>query len=163
MKSRVLRAGRTVVLAGVAALMLSGCTALNAFFWGMSDRPARQSHNSSSLVEFLYPDGRTPPRENQIPELRVPLRVGLAFLPTQSGAGPTAVQRDELLERIRQRFADRKFVTEIVTIPDYYLRTHRGFGGLQGVQRLYSVDVMALVSPSARPTVVRAAGGVSGR
>ena len=29
---------------------------------------------------------------------------------------------------------------------DYYLRTHRGFGGLQGVQRLYSVDVMALVS-----------------
>jgi rhombotail lipoprotein len=146
MKLSVFRAGRTVVLTGVAALMLSGCTALNAFFWGVPDRPARQSHNSSSLVEFLYPGGRTPPRENQIPELRVPLRVGLAFLPTRSGAGPTAVQRDELLERIRQRFADRKFVTEIVTIPDYYLRTHRGFGGLQGVQRLYSVDVMALVS-----------------
>ncbi len=51
-----------------------------------------------------------------------------------------------MLERIRQRFADRKFVTEIVTIPDYYLRNNRGFGGLQGVQRLYSVDVMALVS-----------------
>ncbi|MGH6633234.1 MAG: hypothetical protein ACREB0_07735 [Sphingopyxis sp.] len=43
--------------------------------------------------------------------------MGLAFLPTQSGAGPTAAQRDELLERIHQRFADRKFVTEIVTNP----------------------------------------------
>ena len=144
MKPRVLRAGPIFVLSGVAALLLSGCTALEALMGG-SQRP-RQSHNSSSLVEFLYPDGRIPPTENQIPELRVPLRVGLAFLPTQDGAGPTAAQRDELLERIRQRFADRKFVTEIVMIPDYYLRNSRGFEGLQGVQRLYSVDVMALVS-----------------
>ena len=144
MKSRVLRAGPIFVLSGVAALLLSGCTALEALMGG-SQGP-RQSHNSSSLVEFLYPDGRIPPTENQIPELRVPLRVGLAFLPTQDGAGPTAAQRDELLERIRQRFADRKFVTEIVMIPDYYLRNSRGCEGLQGVQRLYSIDVMALVS-----------------
>jgi rhombotail lipoprotein len=140
MKLRVLRASRTFALTSVAALALCGCALL-----GMPNE-SRQSHNSSSLVEFLYPGGRIPPAENQIPELRVPLRVGLAFLPTSSGAGPTAVQRDELLELIRQRFADRKFVTEIVTIPDYYLRDNRGFAGLQGVQRLYSIDVMALVS-----------------
>lgn len=144
MKPRVLRAGRTLVLTSLAALLLPGCTAVNALLGGPEG--PRQSHNSSSLVEFLYPHGRIPPAENQIPELRVPLRVGLAFLPTQHGAGPTAVQREELLERIRQRFADRKFVTEIVTIPDYYLRSARGFAGLQGVQRLYSIDVMALVS-----------------
>ena len=144
MKPRILRAGRTVALASVAALMLSGCTALDALMFGHA--APRQSHNSSSLVEFLYPNGATPPAENQIPELRVPLRVGLAFLPTQGEAGPTAAQREELLERIRQRFADRKFVTEIVTIPDYYLRDNRGFAGLQGVQRLYSIDIMALVS-----------------
>jgi rhombotail lipoprotein len=144
MKPQVLRAGRTVVLTSIVALLLSGCTALDAFMGG-SHRP-RQSHNSSSLVEFLYPNGSAPPAENQIPELRVPLRVGLAFLPTDTGAGPTAVQRDALMERIRQRFADRKFVTEIVMIPDYYLRNSRGFEGLQGVQRLYTVDVMALVS-----------------
>jgi rhombotail lipoprotein len=144
MESRVLRAGRTLALTGVAAILLTGCSVLSELMVG-SQGP-RQSHNSSSLVEFLYPDGRIPPTDNQIPELRVPLRVGLAFLPTQDGAGPTAAQRDELLERIRQRFADRKFVTEIVMIPDYYLRNSRGFEGLQGVQRLYSVDVMALVS-----------------
>jgi rhombotail lipoprotein len=144
MKPRVIRAGRTLALTSVAALMLSGCAAMNAMMFGQATQ--RQSHNSSSLVEFLYPHGRVPPAENQIPELRVPLRVGLAFLPTQDGAGPTAAQREELLERIRQRFADRKFVTEIVTIPDYYLRDNRGFGGLQSVQRLYAIDIMALVS-----------------
>jgi rhombotail lipoprotein len=144
MKPRALSVGRTLVLTSVAALMLSGCTALNALM-GNPDG-TRQSRNSSSLVEFLYPDGRVPPAENQIPELKVPLRVGLAFLPTQDGAGPTAVQREELLEQIRQRFSSRKFVTEIVTIPDYYLRDKRGFEGLQGVQRLYSVDIVALVS-----------------
>ena len=144
MKLRVPRTGRILALAAVAALMLSGCAALDAVMFGHAQ--PRQTHNASSLVEFLYPNGRTPPVENQIPELRVPLRVGLAFLPTQDGAGPTAAQREELLERIRQRFADRKFVTEIVTIPDYYLRNSRGFEGLQGVQRLYSIDIVALVS-----------------
>ena len=144
MKPRVLRAGRTLACTGVAALMLSGCTALDALTGGSNG--ARQTHNSSSLVEFLYPNGSTPPAENQIPELKVPLRVGLAFLPSPDGAGPTAADREALLEQIRQRFSSRKFVTEIVTIPDYYLRNSKGFEGLQGVQRLYTVDIMALVS-----------------
>jgi rhombotail lipoprotein len=144
MKPRVLRTGRTLALTGVAALMLSGCTALNGLLAG--PQGPRQTHNSSSLVEFLYPNGATPPAENQIPELKVPLRVGLAFLPSADGAGPTAADREALLEQIRQRFSSRKFVTEIVTIPDYYLRNSKGFEGLQGVQRLYTVDVMALVS-----------------
>lgn len=144
MKPRVLRAGRTLALTGVAALMLCGCTALDALMGGSNG--ARQTHNSSSLVEFLYPNGSAPPAENQIPELKVPLRVGLAFLPSPDGAGPTAADREALLEQIRQRFSSRKFVTEIVTIPDYYLRNSKGFEGLQGVQRLYSVDIMALVS-----------------
>jgi rhombotail lipoprotein len=102
MKPRALRVGRTFALTSVAALMLSGCTALNALM-GTPDG-TRQSHNSSSLVEFLYPDGRVPPAENQIPELKVPLRVGLAFLPSADGAGPTAADREALLEQIRQRF-----------------------------------------------------------
>lgn len=144
MKPRVLRAGRTLALTGVAALMLCGCTALDALMG--TPNGARQSHNSSSLVEFLYPNGSAPPAENQIPELKVPLRVGLAFLPSDGGSGPTAAEREALLEQIRQRFSSRKFVTEIVAIPDYYLRDKRGFEGLQGVQRLYTVDIMALVS-----------------
>ena len=39
-----------------------------------------------------------------------------------------------------------KFVADIVVIPDYYLQGKAGFEGLEGVQRLYGIDLMALVS-----------------
>lgn len=125
---------------------VSGCTFLDRMMCTPNCGSAKR--NSSSLVEFLYPKGVTPPPENAIPQLRVPLRVGLAFLPEngQSADALTAAQKEELLGRIRTRFRDRKFVTEIVVIPDYYLKNVRGFAGLEGVQRLYSVDLMALVS-----------------
>lgn len=131
----------------IAVLPLSGCSALSR----MLCTPSCQSneHTSSSLVEFLYPNGATPPREDAMPELHVPLRVGLAFLPMQNGAensGLDAARREELLDRIRRRFSDRSFVANIVIIPEYYLANRSGFTGLEGVQRLYGVDVMALVS-----------------
>src|SRR5258708_8877615 len=126
---------------------LSGCTILQHAFCAPGCQS--QTRNTSSLVNFLYPDGKTPPPNNTIPLLRVPLRVGLAFLPSQAGYGAApldAAQKQELLERIRQRFSNRKFVSEIVVIPDYYLTNARGFAGLDGVQRLYNIDLMALVS-----------------
>jgi len=126
---------------------LSGCAVLGHAFCAPGCET--QSRNTSSLVSFLYPDGKTPPLNNTIPELHVPLRVGLAFLPSQAsyGAAPLdAAQQEELLERIRERFVTRPFVSEIVVIPDYYLSSARGFAGLEGVQRLYNIDLMALVS-----------------
>jgi rhombotail lipoprotein len=124
----------------LTAMAVAGCTVVGHF---------SESRNSSSLVSFLYPNGSAPPQQNEIPELHVPLRVGLAFLPTQGISGQVsldAAHKEELLERIRAKFSDRRFVSEIVIIPDYYLATSRGFEGLQGVQRLYNVDLMALVS-----------------
>lgn len=108
-----------------------------------------ETHNSSSLVQFLYPNGMPPPAHNQMPVLHLPLRVGVAFLPGSGwapGSGLTAAQREALLERIQQHFSRRRFVSQIVVIPDYYLMSARGFEGLQGVQRLYDVDLIALVS-----------------
>ena len=130
----------------LAVALLSGCTSLGGLCY-----PAchSQSRASSSLVDFLYPDGEPPPVQDSIPELKLPLRVGLAFLPSsqaEPSAGLEAARREALLERIRARFADRKFVAEIVVIPEYYLRSERGFAGLEGIQRLYGVDVLGLVS-----------------
>jgi len=127
----------------LAVELLSGCVMCQGSLCGSS------VHNTSSLVEFLYPNDERPPPENSIPELRVPLRVGLAFLPTTGT--PAAIQlsaadQESLLERIKQRFLSRHFVADIVIIPDYYLRDRRGYEGLAGVQRLYNVDVMALLS-----------------
>jgi rhombotail lipoprotein len=133
-----------IALIGVIlATTLAGCELLNCRHC-MSG-----AQNSSSLVDFLYPSGAKPPAANSIPALKLPVRVGLSFLPSRNGAaadGLEAVRREALLERIRQRFASRKFVSQIVIVPDYYLSGNRGFDGLRGVQRLYNVDVLALVS-----------------
>lgn len=138
---------RLLAAALALAALLSGCVPFDHGY--CAPFCTTHVHNSSSLVGFLYPDGSPPPRDNSIPELPVPLRVGLSFLPPPPGAGlgtPDAARREQLLERIRQRFASRKFVSEITIIPDYYLASAKGMAGLAGVERLYNVDVMALVS-----------------
>ena len=74
--------------------------------------------------------------------------MGLAFLPSANGedAGLDEAHKQQLLERIKQRFAGRSFVSEIIVVPDYYLAGRRGFGGLESIKRLYGLDVVALVS-----------------
>ena len=67
---------RVTCMCAIAMLaLLSGCVVMHT-----------QSRSSSSLVSFLYPgSGPPPPPENAIPELRVPMRVGLAMLPVSAG------------------------------------------------------------------------------
>jgi len=140
---------RTVLALAIAALGLAGCaTSGSTNCWPFCT--TKHVDSSSSLVAFLYPQGSAPPRDNTIPELRVPLRVGLGFLPSDnpyaSGDGPTAAEKERLLEHIREHFARRKFVGEIIEIPDYYFAHGKGFSGLQSIQRLYDIDILALVS-----------------
>jgi rhombotail lipoprotein len=137
-----MRAGTWI---GLAMMMgLSGCAQWNCF-----SACHRHTQNSTSLVEFLYPDGAAPPAQDAQPQLHLPLRIGLAFLPSRGAeaeSGLDAAHKEALLEEIRRRFITRKFVAEIVVIPDYYLKGKQGFGGLAAVQRLYAIDLMALVS-----------------
>jgi rhombotail lipoprotein len=135
---------------GIAAMILigmSGCESTN--FSCLVSCHHAHAQNSTSLVGFLYPKGEAPVAHRAQPQLHLPLRVGLAFLPSQgfeTEGGLDAAHKEALLGQIRERFKSRKFVADIVVIPDYYLRGHDGFAGLQGVQRLYGVDLMALVS-----------------
>ena len=103
--------------------------------------------SSSSVVDFLYPIGKTSPPKDTVPQLHIPVRIGLAFLPAWSNVhGLDAVHREELLERIRSHFSDRKFVSEVVVLPDHSLPGWGGFEEIKGVQRHYGIDLMALVS-----------------
>jgi rhombotail lipoprotein len=135
---------RVKTLFGLALVVgLTGCADLPCF-----SACQRHTQNSTSLVEFLYPNGAAPPAQDAQPQLHLPLRVGLAFLPSRGSEaiGLDAAHKEALLEQIRQRFISRKFVADIVLIPDYYLQGRRGFEGLEGVQHLYNIDLMALVS-----------------
>lgn len=126
---------------GVLALSLSGCASL---FHGFD----RRHHEASSpLVEFLYGNGDVPPVASEV-YLDLPVRVGICFLPASGRGGPTAVERDKVLTAIRDNFESRPYVTEIVPIPDYYLRNvgSDGMTQIEQVSRLNRLDLFALVS-----------------
>ena len=130
----------------VSVVCLNGCTA-----WFDSFTPGvTRTGVSSSLVDYLYPDGQIPPEfEEQIPRLKLPLRVGIAFVPQPPGGNaeaPSEALKNEALQKVREQFKGRKYIASIEAIPDTYLRSTRGFEGMQQVARLYAVDVMALVS-----------------
>jgi rhombotail lipoprotein len=102
---------------------------------------------SSSLVDFLYPGGEVPPPvSDAIPNLTVPLRVGVAFVPGRGASPISEVLKTQLLEKTKAAFSGYDFISEIVVIPDAYLRTGGGWESLGQVSRLYQTDVMALVS-----------------
>lgn len=135
---------RKIALTALLAALLGmgGCTAL--FTPGMESRHG----TSSSLVDYLYPKGEVPPDyDGSVPYLSLPLRVGIAFVPSQSGyhdiSEPTKLR---LLEQVRSAFIEHEYVHHIEVIPDTYLRSSTGVAGMQQVARMYGVDVMALVS-----------------
>lgn len=104
---------------------------------------------SSSLVDFLYPKGeRPPPQSTAVPHLDLPVRVGLAFVPSRDPMveGLSEAHKAALLEQVKRAFADRDFISHIEVVPDTYLRSSRGFETVDQVARLYHLDVIALVS-----------------
>jgi len=135
---------RISVLAGLAAiLLLSGCST----FWSAYNTGARNGV-SSSLVDYLYPKGEVPPeQQNTIPNLNLPLRVGIAFVPGEySRHDISEATKMSLLDDVKAEFAKQEYIDHIEVIPDTYLRSSNGIDGMRQVARLYGVDVMALVS-----------------
>ena len=128
-----------VIVTGI--LLLSSCA---NYFGGDGRRGV-----SSSLVDYLYPDGEVPPNHEQTtPVLNLPLTVGLAFVPSQEGSAfmlPEA-RKTELLEQVKEEFAGLDYVKEIVIVPETYMRSSRGFEGVGQIARLYGLDIVALVS-----------------
>ena len=102
---------------------------------------------SSSLVDYLYPDGEIPPPvSGQLPALELPLRVGIAFVPSSGRGDPGGAEKTVLMERVADAFRERPYISSIETIPEQYLRSARGIVGMRQVAAMYGVDVMALVS-----------------
>ena len=127
---------------GLALLLTSGCS---TFGFGSHSEVKRNSV-SSSLVDFLYPNGEIPRRNgDQMPVLELPLRVGIAFVPSRRQSLSANLQ-NELMGQVKDAFIERPFVEDIQLIPEVYLRSSKGIVGMQQVARMHNVDVMALVS-----------------
>lgn len=124
----------------LALLSLTGCLA--------PETHARRS----SLMDYLYPKAKSAPAPNPAgARLKLPLRLGIAFVPADNAAWRVSGlmapgQEKELLEVVKGSFKDRPWISEIKVIPSAYLRAGGGFENMDQVARMYGVEVMALVS-----------------
>ncbi|MDI1248590.1 MAG: rhombotarget lipoprotein [Lacunisphaera sp.] len=133
-------------LAGLLALAFTGCMSLHN----------RRHHEASSVVQFLYPDKDQPFIQPQIPTLRLPLRVGVAFIPAGLGDGRggfrqiqanfTEQQKTELLRKVAGQFKALPFVQSIEIVPTTYLRPGGGFENLDQLRAMMGIDVIALIA-----------------
>jgi rhombotail lipoprotein len=128
---------------GVVMLMLSACTGVP-----VHNTTQRTAGPTSSLVNYLYPNGEQPPGlAQEIPQLTVPVRVGIAFVP-EDGKSPI-VSREvkmRLLKEVKNAFRHHQVVQQIRIIPPDVLRSRGGFRELRDVAQRYNVDLIALVS-----------------
>jgi rhombotail lipoprotein len=119
----------------VALVLLSAC----------QSPPARRS---AGVLDYLYPEGKPaePPADVH---LALPLRVGLAFVPEDTGRYHEQLEANEeqqLLERIRDAFAETEEASAIEIIPSNYLTSGGGFENLRQLRGLLGIDLVMLVS-----------------
>jgi rhombotail lipoprotein len=121
----------------------------------------QQSGAKGSVVDYMYPAGMKKVIEPSIPQLRLPLKVGVAFVPetatTASGinfytgavkhsGALTEAKKSELLEQVAGEFRSLDYIESIEVIPGAYLSPGGGFANLDQIQTMYGIDVVALVS-----------------
>lgn len=125
----------------LAALVGSGCVSFH-------NRSKQQRR--SSTIEFLYPKGREVTEQPTIPHLRLPMSVGIAFVPDETGnyrtGGLSEAQKLDLLEAVAKQFKDQPFIENIEIIPTAYLKAGGGFDNLDQIRTMLGVDVIALVA-----------------
>lgn len=122
----------------VLAATLAACASVNT----------RSARHAGSIVDYLYPQASVAPTlEPTVTELRLPVRVGIAFVPgSATGMAPSEQEKQQMLERVKSAFASHAYVGRIDVIPSSYLRAGGSFDNLDQVARMFDVDVVALLS-----------------
>ena len=142
-----LRSGLQLILGVAAIFFVSGC--VDAFWSGN-----REKHHASSVVGYLYPDQDNPLPPPGLPVLRLPLKVGVAFVPSGTRRNPgfaaaeglSDKQKADLLQRVADEFKGREYIRSIELVPSSFLRPGGGFDNLNQVRSLLGVDVVVLVA-----------------
>ena len=116
------------------------------------------THHRTSVVQYLYPKARVPSDTPTVPVLRLPLRIGVAFVPPGGGEGPRGhigrgdesdvpeTERLRLAREITDHFRQRPFVKSVELIPSSYLMPGGGFENLEQLRSMFDVDVMVLLA-----------------
>lgn len=122
---------------------------------------SQQATYKSSVVDYLYPKEAAKIVEPSIPVLKLPIKLGIAFVPAQSSRkqgynmwsgnrtsanGLTEIKKMQILGQVSGYFKKYPFIGEIQEIPSSYLTPGGSFANLDQIKTMYGVDVMALVS-----------------
>jgi len=117
----------------------------------------RSHHRATSVMKFLYPRSAEHVESSAIPVLSLPLKVGVAFVPTEEsgtsqGRFPVSdltvneSQKMALMKEVSQHFKKYPFVKSIELIPTAYLRAGGSFANLDQLRSMFGVDVITLLS-----------------
>lgn len=121
----------------------------------------QQTRSRSSVVDYLYPSDQDVAIKPSVPVLKLPVKVGIAFVPstpidnhatnfwTGKKLAPnalTSVAKAELLEQVASQFREREYVQSIELIPTEYLSQGGGFSNLEQIKTMFDIDIIALVS-----------------
>jgi rhombotail lipoprotein len=125
-----------------------------------------QSRYYSSAVDYLYPGKSDPIEQPDIPELSIPMKVAIAFVPDTSSQRhrtfwqdflqgglnkPTGLvisekQKTELMQEVSSHFKEYPYIGSIEIIPSPYLTPQGSFANLDQIRTMYGVDAIALLS-----------------
>jgi len=105
---------------------------------------SKSRHYSSNVVQYLYPN-KQPVETPQIPQLSLPLKVGIAFVPEHNRT-LTELDKTNLMTEISAHFKQYDFVKSIEVIPSPYLRHNGSFTNLDQIRTMFGIDVIALIS-----------------
>lgn len=122
---------------------------------------SQQFGSRSSVVDYLYPSSQEIKIAPSIPVLTLPIRVGIAFVPSDGsyrrGGSPWAIgdfgaqglsepAKMQIMDNIANHFRARDYIGDIQLIPSSYLLPQGSFTNLEQLQAMFGIDVIALVS-----------------
>ncbi|WP_371189620.1 rhombotarget lipoprotein [Thalassotalea maritima] len=127
---------------------------------GISGCASQRASTKSSVMDYLYPKTVETYVEPSIPNLTIPLRVGIAFVPEstsgsyaqnfwtgkQYSSALTEAHKNQLLQQVADNFKELDVVSDIEVIPTAYLTPQGSFANLEQIKTMYGIDVIALVS-----------------
>lgn len=131
---------KVLVVGSLVALLLAACASVES---------SSRQHHVASVLAYLFPGKETtPPVSDAIAEIKVPFRLGVAFVPDREGSSFSLPESDrlKLAAEVSKSFASYPFVSEIVPVPSVYLEAGGGFANLDRIGALLNLDVIALIS-----------------
>lgn len=139
---------RLLAIAALAPVLLGACANSTV-------------RHGTSVVRYLHPDRDAVADTAGIPVLKLPLRVGIAFVPDTkverkeqwSGDDTRDVEvsipetdRHALMKRVTDHFRKQPFIKSVEIIPTAYLSPGGGYDNLDQLRQMFGVDVMVLMA-----------------